>query len=54
MAIAEPEVRAEISPSHQIRVGPGAGYRVASAENIYGRQLNGGTASVSLQIGLGK
>jgi hypothetical protein len=54
MVIAEPEVRAEIALSRQIRIGVGAGYRVTSAENIYGRQLNGVTGSVSVQIGLGK
>jgi hypothetical protein len=54
MVIAEPEVRAEIGVSHQIRIGLGLGYRVTSAENFYGRQLNGVTGSVSVQIGLGK
>ena len=54
MVIAEPEIRADIGLSRQVRIGLGAGYRVTSAENLYGRQLNGVTGSVSLQIGLGK
>lgn len=54
MVIAEPEVRAEIALSRQIRIGLGAGYRVTSAENVYGHQLNGVTGSVSVQIGVGK
>lgn len=54
MVIAEPEIRAEIGLSPQIRIGLGAGYRVTTAENWYGRQLNGVTGSISVQIGLGR
>lgn len=52
--IAEPEIRAEIDLSPQLRIGLGVGYRFAGADAWLGDRLDGVTGSISLQIGLGK
>ena len=52
--IAEPEVRAEIGLSPQLRIGLGVGYRFVGADAWLGDRLDGVTGSISLQIGLGK
>lgn len=52
--VAEPEVRAEIGLTDQLRFGLGVGYRITSADAWLGDRLQGVTGSISLQIGLGK
>ena len=52
--VAEPELRAEVGLSQQIRLGLGLGYRFTGTDAWLGNHLDGVTGSISLQIGLGK